>query len=328
MLCVSSQVYMTNRQAKQLQKEVEVNKTVDIVAAVVKGGGQLSKQQKEAAAQLIAQGKTQWIPSEQVVERLRDLKQPIRLFGESDELRIVRLRQAELSRPDDEHDGGQKNWQMERMKAEKVKMAKGDSSDEEELTKEEKQAKRRDRLVKLKAHEEAAAQGEDKEELIKWWLKRCIKEWEIDIEEIPEEDRRVLAVRQEISTLDQTKSYLKPLFKQLKKHSLELDILSKLAEIIGMCRSKEYVKAADAYLLMSIGKAAWPMGVTMVGIHERSSREKIFSKDVAHILNDETQRKFIQSVKRLMTFCQRKYPPHSFTQALEPGVLDRGKMDV
>jgi hypothetical protein len=44
-----------------------------------------------------------------------------------------------------------------------------------------------------------------------------------------------------------------------------------------MCRVRQYTKAADSYLLLSIGKAAWPMGVTMVGIHERSSREKIFS---------------------------------------------------
>jgi pre-mRNA-splicing factor 18 len=29
---------------------------------------------------------------------------------------------------------------------------------------------------------------------------------------------------------------------------------------------------------------------------------------VAHILNDETQRKYIQAVKRLMSFAQIKYP--------------------
>jgi hypothetical protein len=30
------------------------------------------------------------------------------------------------------------------------------------------------------------------------------------------------------------------------------------------------------------------MGVTMVGIHERTGRAKIFSSQIAHILNDET----------------------------------------
>lgn len=51
-------------------------------------------------------------------------------------------------------------------------------------------------------------------------------------------------------------------------------------EIVLMMRAREYVKANDAYLRLSIGNAPWPMGVTMVGIHERSAREKIFSNQV------------------------------------------------
>lgn len=46
------------------------------------------------------------------------------------------------------------------------------------------------------------------------------------------------------------------------------------------------------------------------------------TQDVAHILNDETQRKYIQSVKRLMTYSQNKYPPDSFCEALEPTAID------
>lgn len=87
---------------------------------------------------------------------------------------------------------------------------------------------------------------------------------------------------------------------------------------------------------MAIGNAPWPIGVTMVGIHARTGREKIFSKHVAHVLNDETQRKYIQvwndsmnrsvlyyieccgvyqvfflyfqGLKRLMTICQKHFP--------------------
>lgn len=58
--------------------------------------------------------------------------------------------------------------------------------------------------------------------------------------------------------------------------------------------SPRFVQANDAYLQMAIGNAPWPIGVTMVGIHARTGREKIFSKHVAHVLNDETQRKYIQ----------------------------------
>lgn len=66
--------------------------------------------------------------------------------------------------------------------------------------------------------------------------------------------------------------------------------------------------AMDQYIKMAIGNAPWPIGVTMVGIHERSAREKIYTNSVAHIMNDETTRKYLQSIKRLMTLCQRRYP--------------------
>lgn len=59
------------------------------------------------------------------------------------------------------------------------------------------------------------------------------------------------------------------------------------------------LQANDAYLQMAIGNAPWPIGVTMVGIHARTGREKIFSKHVAHVLNDETQRKYIQVMAAL-----------------------------
>ena len=34
---------------------------------------------------------------------------------------------------------------------------------------------------------------------------------------------------------------------------------------------------------MAIGNAPWPIGVTMVGIHARTGREKIFAQNVARI---------------------------------------------
>jgi pre-mRNA-splicing factor 18 len=42
-------------------------------------------------------------------------------------------------------------------------------------------------------------------------------------------------------------------------------------------KEKNYRAANEIYLTLAIGNAPWPMGVTMVGIHERSAREKIFS---------------------------------------------------
>jgi hypothetical protein len=43
------------------------------------------------------------------------------------------------------------------------------------------------------------------------------------------------------------------------------------------------------------GNAPWPIGVTSVGIHERSAREKISHvMNAAHIMNDEATRKYLQ----------------------------------
>ena len=66
--------------------------------------------------------------------------------------------------------------------------------------------------------------------------------------------------------------------------------------------------ANDQYLLAAIGNSAWPIGLTMVGIHERSGREKIQTNKVEHVMNNELQRKYLTSVKRLITFAQSKRP--------------------
>jgi pre-mRNA-splicing factor 18 len=46
----------------------------------------------------------------------------------------------------------------------------------------------------------------------------------------------------------------------------------------------------------------------MVGIHARSGREKIGSSNVAHVMNNELQRKYLTSVKRLISYCQKIRP--------------------
>lgn len=116
------------------------------------------------------------------------------------------------------------------------------------------------------------------------------------------------------ATQIQSAEYIKPLFKQLRKRELEPDVFRNVAEIVHYMQKREYLRANDAYLRLSIGNAPWPIGVTMVGIHERSSREKIFSNSVAHVLNDEVSRKYIQSLKRLLTFAQTIRPPDDLSQ--------------
>ena len=82
-------------------------------------------------------------------------------------------------------------------------------------------------------------------------------------------------------------------------------------------------QAHDAYLEMAIGNAPWPIGVTMVGIHARTGREKISSRYVAHVLNDETQRKYIQvsiySISSLLPTIAVLWQHHIYLVAVRDG---------
>ena len=114
-------------------------------------------------------------------------------------------------------------------------------------------------------------------------------------------------------------SDLTPMFRQLETSSLAPDLLPPLCEIVRFIQKRQYVKANDAYLRVSIGKAAWPIGVTMVGIHERSAREKLNEHGegkTANIMSDEVTRKMLQSVKRCISFAQTRWPPDDLGQLM------------
>lgn len=139
-------------------------------------------------------------------------------------------------------------------------------------------------------------------------LKFILKLWENQLNCCSTEEKMTTKHKMARVIFTQTKEYMKPLFRKLKHKSLPEDILDSLRDITKHLLNRNYIAASDAYLEMAIGNAPWPIGVTMVGIHARTGREKIFSKNVAHVMNDETQRKYIQGLKRLMTKCQEYFP--------------------
>lgn len=71
-----------------------------------------------------------------------------------------------------------------------------------------------------------------------------------------------------------------------------------LSLMVQHIQDRNYLAANDVYLALAIGNAPWPIGVTHVGLHERSAREKIShvmnASSMAHIMNDEASRKFFQ----------------------------------
>jgi pre-mRNA-splicing factor 18 len=106
------------------------------------------------------------------------------------------------------------------------------------------------------------------------------------------------------------------LFRKFEKGDLEESILKAIVEIVQAAQERRYVDANDGYLRLSIGKAAWPIGVTMVGIHERSAREKLHNGEKGHVMGDEVTRKYLQSIKRCLTFAQVRWPPEDVRQLM------------
>ncbi|XP_067358352.1 pre-mRNA-splicing factor 18 isoform X2 [Channa argus] len=260
---------------------------------------------------------------QEVIRRLRERGEPIRLFGESDYDAFQRLRKIEILTPEvnkglrndlkaamdkidqqylNEIVGGTESGELDTQHDLKVH--------EENTTIEELQKLTRRLLEGLQALGTTLGTGDDNgdQDLIDKFLRFLLGVWAKDLNSREDHVKRSVQGKLASATHSQTESYLKPLFRKLRKKSLPADIKESITDIIKFMLEREYVKANDAYLQMAIGNAPWPIGVTMVGIHARTGREKIFSKHVAHVLNDETQRKYIQGLKRLMTICQKHFP--------------------
>ncbi|KAF9956541.1 mRNA splicing protein prp18 [Modicella reniformis] len=274
--------------------------------------GATSESQEDASSST-ATATTFNIPPEEVVRRLRARGQPIRLFAETDQQRKIRLRALELV---EDRSEGQRNDFMRAMENAETDLhleALGhqggmDAKDKKKKSKENSTNKDLDTSL---ISTDLLLKDQDKlYVLIYTYFKRLLREWEHDLDERLDELKRSASGKLATATQVQTAEYLKPFFKQLRHKSLEPDVLMRITEIAELMQKREHMAASDAYLKLSIGNAPWPIGVTMVGIHERSGREKIFSAQVAHVLNDETSRKWIQSIKRIMTFAEKKNPFH------------------
>ncbi|KAI7772176.1 hypothetical protein LZL87_009339 [Fusarium oxysporum] len=130
------------------------------------------------------------------------------------------------------------------------------------------------------------------------------------------EKRDTSASKTAYNAMVQTRENMKPLFRKFEQGELDDDILKPVTEIVQALQERRYVDANDGYLRLSIGKAAWPIGVTMVGIHERSAREKLHDGEKGHVMGDEVTRKYLQSIKRCLTFAQVRWPPTDLRQLM------------
>ena len=248
------------------------------------------------------------LSSEEVMQRLRALGLPIQMFGETATHRMERLREALEN---------QKNVMAGLSEMEEFRLGSGHGIRNPFLERDKKkedqgetlQAKAADEAKKAarkEGKEEEEGDDDDPHKRIYRFFKDLLRQWEDDLALRPESVKRTAAGKNETKTLKQCKDYIRPLFKLCKTRRLEESLMTHILKIVDYCEAGEFVKANDAYMDVAIGRAAWPIGVTMVGIHARSGRAKIESSNVAHVMNSELQRKYLTSVKRLMSYCQKK----------------------
>jgi pre-mRNA-splicing factor 18 len=242
--------------------------------------------------------------SMEITNALRELGIPVWLFGERDDAqRMLRLQEARDSK---------KSLMAGISESDDFKLGSGHGIRNPFLGgKKEKEdhdfgLKKSTDQEKAENQEEVDDDQSDPHRSIHRFFKSQLKQWEDDLVNRPDSVKRTLAGKNETKTLKQCKDYIRPLFKQCKNRRLEENMTRHLMNIVRFCKEGEFVRANDAYIDVAIGRAAWPIGVTMVGIHARSGRAKIESSNVAHVMNSEMQRKYLTSVKRLITYCQKK----------------------
>lgn len=108
--------------------------------------------------------------------------------------------------------------------------------------------------------------------------------------------------------LYETKRDLVRLLYKLRSRKLKPDMLVSLATILYYIQAKDFARANESYMKLSIGNVAWPIGIKDVGIHSRSALLRITGDDkstTANIMLNDKTRRWITAIKRLITFAEK-----------------------
>ncbi|RNA23163.1 pre-mRNA-splicing factor 18 [Brachionus plicatilis] len=249
------------------------------------------------------------LPRHEVVRRLKERGEPIRLFGETDLECYKRLNLIETSEP--KENGMRNDFRMAIEKSEQENLNELMKTVDTDELKNQMDVEVKDDGIDFNEIVELSKKAREKNidsQLVLKFIKFLVKQWGKNLNSRTLDEKLTVRGKIETALHSQTSLYLKPLCRKLKARVLPDDILDSLVKICLQLIERNYIKANEYFLEMAIGNAPWPIGATMVGIHARPGRERIASKHVAHVLNDETQRKYIQAVKRLISKCQQYYP--------------------
>ncbi|KAL6230921.1 hypothetical protein BDW75DRAFT_234015 [Aspergillus navahoensis] len=248
--------------------------------------------EKDETPEKDGEGQEEDICDEELTKKLRELGEPVCLFGESHRGRLRRYKKLLVR------------------SLEVQKMSDGPIPTTLEPVPE----------VEMKIPTTVPKDAEGRHFLFRQlasYFNMVLLEWELALAKRDVTVKQSLQGRQAYNAMVQSRENMTPLIRKFEKGDIDDSVLQHIVEIISKAQQRRYVDANDAYLRLSIGKAAWPIGVTMVGIHERSAREKLHQGDKqAHILSDESTRKYLQSIKRCLSFAQTRWPPDDQLQIM------------
>jgi pre-mRNA-splicing factor 18 len=251
----------------------------------------------------------------QINQRLRKIGEPIILFGEALADRIARLAVAltryynQEGKDEDRTRTGNLYKDKDNTESSKSKVLitnkndndNDDSDDNNSIAddKNDKKHKTYDPNIKYSEMKDLSS-----EVIVYKYFKSILKAWARNLDSRPDIDKATAKGKIDTSTQKQCKDYVRPLFKMCKKKNVPPDILMKLVEMVRFCENGDFRSANDKYLRTAIGNAAWPMGLNGVSIHQRAAQDNVGKSNIAHVMNNEIQRKYLTSVKRLMTYAQ------------------------
>jgi pre-mRNA-splicing factor 18 len=207
---------------------------------------------------------------QEVKDRLRRIRQPITLFGENGAERLSRLL---------EHMSGEGGEALDDVKV--GRNISDDENEEAELEAQDKEDANHSARGKgsgsggqTNGAEGAEDDGEEsdgdepnsnkvqwdptvhfskmpglsQEKVVYKFFRALTKQWEADLNQREEWEKRSAAGKKETKTQKQCKDYIRPLFRMCKKKEVPFDILDKLALMVKCCEEGNFLGANDQYI--------------------------------------------------------------------------------
>ncbi|KTG43552.1 hypothetical protein cypCar_00018964 [Cyprinus carpio] len=197
---------------------------------------------------------------QEVIRRLRERGEPIRLFGESDYDAFQRLRKIEILAP--EVNKGLRNdlkAAMDKIDQQYLNEIVGGAEGTELDTQHDLKVHEENTTIEeLEALGASLGTGDDVRDMdiINKVLRFLLGVWAKDLNSREDHVKRSVQGKLASATQKQTESYLEPLFRKLRKKNLPADIKESITDIIKFMLEREYVKGLKR--LMTICQKHFP----------------------------------------------------------------------